>query len=87
MDDKKKQYSKGDPRLLIDVADSVTARSLDSISLLSQERKKEAMRRFSICNTCDIYENGICQKSKGGCGCVMKNKIYSRYSTCPKDKW
>lgn len=46
----------------------------------------EAKRRFIICNTCSTRTGIMCDKKKGGCGCVLVAKTRSE-SKCPKDKW
>jgi hypothetical protein len=44
-------------------------------------------KRMSICNNCLTRTNNICDKSKGGCGCILKLKVISPGSNCPKGYW
>jgi len=43
--------------------------------------------RISICNTCDVRSGVICNKNKGGCGCVLPAKVRTHNAKCPKGKW
>jgi len=46
-----------------------------------------AAKRQSICESCDIYNFGICDSDKGGCGCVLSWKVKLASESCPKEKW
>tara|TARA_R110000824_G_scaffold203761_3_gene388406 strand:+ start:4371 stop:4952 length:582 start_codon:yes stop_codon:yes gene_type:complete len=43
--------------------------------------------RQAICESCDTYDFGICDESKGGCGCVCAWKTRLGSESCPKEKW
>ena len=43
--------------------------------------------RQQICESCPIYDFGLCNKDKGGCGCVLYAKIRVEKEKCPKGKW
>lgn len=43
--------------------------------------------RREICNNCDLYDFGICDQDKGGCGCVLAWKVRVASESCPKGKW
>ena len=43
--------------------------------------------RQQICESCPIYDFGICNKDTGGCGCVLYAKIRVEKEKCPKGKW
>ena len=43
--------------------------------------------RRAICNDCDLYDFGICNPDKGGCGCVLAWKVRVKSESCPKGKW
>ncbi len=43
--------------------------------------------RQRLCESCPIYDFGICDKDLGGCGCVLYYKIRVEKEKCPKGKW
>lgn len=45
--------------------------------------------RIAICRSCpdDLYENGICSLSGGGCGCVLAAKTRIASEKCPRGHW
>tara|TARA_Y100000034_G_C6553199_1_gene239092 strand:+ start:30 stop:473 length:444 start_codon:yes stop_codon:yes gene_type:complete len=43
--------------------------------------------RQRVCESCPIYDFGICIKELGGCGCTLYYKIRVEKEKCPKDKW
>lgn len=43
--------------------------------------------RRAICANCDLYDFGICDQERGGCGCVLAWKVRVASESCPKDKW
>ena len=43
--------------------------------------------RREVCNNCDLYDFGICDQEKGGCGCVLAWKVRVASESCPKGKW
>lgn len=51
------------------------------------EVEKVAIPRLEICAKCPIRTNGICDSSKGGCGCVTTAKARCLTCKCPKNKW
>jgi len=51
------------------------------------EVEKVALPRLEICSKCPIRTNGVCDSSKGGCGCVTSAKARCLTCKCPKDKW
>ena len=55
------------------------------ISKRTSEDHVKARQR--ICESCPIYDFGICNKDKGGCGCVLYAKIRVEKEKCPKGKW
>lgn len=63
--------------------------ALSKAGLLSKAKEDLAKERLAICvsNVCQTYEDGTCLKSKGGCGCVMKRKVYCTKCKCPKNYW
>lgn len=46
-----------------------------------------ALKRMEICATCPLRTDDRCDRTKGGCGCLLAAKIRSLKSKCPKDKW
>ena len=52
-----------------------------------QSPLKVIQNRRDICNTCDLYDFGICDQEKGGCGCVLAWKVRVASESCPKGKW
>lgn len=55
------------------------------ISKRTSEDHVKARQR--ICESCPIYDFGICNKDRGGCGCVLYAKIRVEKEKCPKGKW
>lgn len=51
------------------------------------EVEKVALPRLEICAKCPIRTNGICDSTKGGCGCVTTAKARCLTCKCPKNKW
>lgn len=51
------------------------------------ELQKLAHKRRKICNSCSIRTNGMCDRSKGGCGCNIEAKTLCETCKCPKSKW
>lgn len=50
----------------------------------TEEQKKLAEERATICSTCDLAKGPVCSK----CGCLLPAKVYSpRENPCPKRKW
>jgi len=47
--------------------------------VVSQRREK--------CESCKVYDFGICDESKGGCGCVCAWKVRLLSESCPLGKW
>lgn len=45
------------------------------------------MNRRSICESCELYEFGVCDETKGGCGCFCAAKVKLKTEQCPKGKW
>jgi len=43
--------------------------------------------RRSICESCDLFNFGMCDPEKGGCGCVLSWKVSLASESCPKGKW
>jgi hypothetical protein len=43
--------------------------------------------RQKVCESCPIYDFGLCSKSFGGCGCTLYYKIRVEKEKCPKGKW
>lgn len=60
---------------------------LNEFGLLSVEKKRLAIDRLLICDTCDVRTNKICDKRKGGCGCPIKKKVMAIHDSCPLRKW
>ena len=60
-----------------------------SVGSLDPDITRVAKARLRICQLCDtLSSNGlVCDKAKGGCGCVIKPKAYCENCKCPKDKW
>lgn len=58
------------------------------LGIADENVEKLAIQRYTICLECPIYnkELGLCDKSKGGCGCAIKLKVRSN-SHCPQKKW
>tara|TARA_Y100000401_G_scaffold117519_1_gene126817 strand:- start:8561 stop:8893 length:333 start_codon:yes stop_codon:yes gene_type:complete len=48
-----------------------------------------AEERQSICEACpsDMYNFGICDETKGGCGCVLFYKVRVTVEECPQGHW
>ena len=45
------------------------------------------MRRRHICEACPVYEFGVCDEAKGGCGCFLAAKVRVASESCPMEKW
>ena len=64
-----------------------------SVGLVKYARGKDRTasalikNRQSICESCNIYDFGVCNKDKGGCGCVLYYKIRVGSESCPVGKW
>ena len=43
--------------------------------------------RLAICARCPLFNRGVCDRSKGGCGCYMPIKARFAQATCPKGRW
>jgi hypothetical protein len=43
--------------------------------------------RQRVCESCPVYDFGICKKELGGCGCTLYYKIRVEKERCPKGKW
>tara|TARA_Y100000310_G_C20626396_1_gene786145 strand:+ start:481 stop:945 length:465 start_codon:yes stop_codon:yes gene_type:complete len=43
--------------------------------------------RKAICIACDLYDFGVCDESKGGCGCFCAAKVKLKSEACPLNKW
>ena len=57
-------------------------------NLVLNEGDKELITfRAPICASCEVFENNICKKNRGGCGCYIPAKIRSKDSSCPIGKW
>lgn len=59
----------------------------DDFNLLDERTKKLSAKRLLIYNTCDMSSGNVCDKSKGGCGCLITQKSFSKDSHCPIGKW
>ena len=48
-----------------------------------------AQERQRICESCPsgIYNFGICDETKGGCGCVLFYKVRVTVEECPNGHW
>lgn len=46
-------------------------------------------RRLAVCYFCpsQLYERGVCVRSRGGCGCVLEAKTEKAYESCPRQHW
>lgn len=56
--------------------------------IIRPEHNKEVVsKRIKICDTCEIRSGVVCDKKKGGCGCVIPAKTRNESSSCPKGKW
>lgn len=64
-------------------------RALDYFGLIKSPLKKLSQERLDICVSCDTLNKVtfVCMKSKGGCGCKMKEKTLVREAVCPQGKW
>lgn len=51
------------------------------------EVEKVALPRLEICAKCPIRTNGVCDSTKGGCGCNTAAKARCLTCKCPKGKW
>lgn len=45
------------------------------------------LKRKQMCESCDLYDFGVCDESKGGCGCFVAAKVKLNSEKCPLDKW
>lgn len=68
----------------------------DWFDLLDEDIKEEATRRISICMTCPLRTNGVCDSSKSividnveyfGCGCNLAAKSKCPDCECPANFW
>ena len=48
---------------------------------------EQQAKRFAICASCPLNNNGWCDDTKGGCGCNLALKVQPRSSSCPLGKW
>jgi len=56
--------------------------------ILRPEHNSELVSsRILVCNDCPIRTGVMCDKRKGGCGCVIVAKVRVEESGCPKGKW
>lgn len=53
----------------------------------NKEVETIALPRLEICAKCPIRTEGMCDKSKGGCGCYIEAKARCIECKCPKNKW
>lgn len=44
-------------------------------------------KRLLACDACEVRSGVICDKKKGGCGCVLPAKARVEDTKCPKGKW
>ena len=63
MGNKETNSIKENSRVLVDITQSITTRALASMNFIP-DKKKEAERRLVICKDCDVYTDGVCDKSK-----------------------
>jgi hypothetical protein len=49
----------------------------------SQVTEEIKAQRFSICEACSFYNNGMCQS----CNCVVARKILYEEAICPEGNW
>jgi hypothetical protein len=47
----------------------------------------KAHRRLEICKRCPLFNDGWCDKSRGGCGCWLRAKVQIDGESCPKQRW
>lgn len=45
------------------------------------------IERKKICESCEVYDFGICDKQKGGCGCILAFKVKLKNEACTLLKW
>ena len=65
--------------------------------LLDEQIESTGEKRLQICQSCELFNNFICDKTKytvaengdivNGCGCNLKKKVLSTTSECPLGKW
>mgnify|MGYP003650120476 CR=1 FL=1 len=56
----------------------------DGMALASEEQQQA---RMNICHACPIFNNGVCDQDRGGCGCNLQLKVKARSAFCPAQKW
>ena len=49
--------------------------------------KNTIIKRRSLCESCGLYDFGICDESKGGCGCFCAAKVKLKTEKCPEGRW
>lgn len=68
-------------RNLVSAAGRVTQAAASGQAITSS--REEIKRRLEICEGCEFYKNGTCQK----CGCVIRFKTKLATEKCPLGKW
>ena len=58
-----------------------------SLMLKPYDNAEVVEPRLNACNRCEIRTGSLCDKRKGGCGCVIPAKVRSMDSKCPINKW
>lgn len=47
----------------------------------------KARMRLAICERCPLFDNGWCNRKKGGCGCWLIGKVQIDGERCPLKRW
>lgn len=53
----------------------------------ANEMHDKARMRLEVCKRCPVFNNGWCDRERGGCGCYMPAKAQIDTATCPKKRW
>ena len=56
----------------------------DGMELATKEQQQS---RLSVCRSCPLFNDGWCDKDRGGCGCNLELKVKARAAFCPAQKW
>ena len=56
---------------------------------IDQAEQEVVDKRKSICLNCPegIYNFGVCDEERGGCGCFLASKVTIEGESCPKGHW
>lgn len=47
----------------------------------------KARMRYEVCKRCPLFNEGWCDKTRGGCGCWLLGKVQIDGESCPQKRW